>query len=264
MDKFSKITFGTWGLSEWNNYSKKYCSHLCNMAYTKGIISFDTAPVYGNGKAEETLSTLSNDCFIATKIPSKDRSKKVEEAYETSWVEKCINKSRKRLSKDALDLVQIHNWDYQWQNYDELIYLMNDLKQKGIVKNWGISLPVENVNIDNKIFNEPLVEYFQVHYNLLQQQNKDLIKHLKEKGKNVFLRSVLLHGFLLESVNPPFEKKYSDNERELIKKRTRLFKDVQKEDRFNYCLEDAFSTGASSIILGITKKNQLEGIEKYL
>lgn len=264
MNKFSKITFGTWGLSEWGNHSKKYYSNLYSTACRKGITSFDTAPVYGNGKAEETLSALSNDCFIATKIPSKNRSEKVKEAYEISWVEECINKSRKRLDRNSLDLVQIHNWNYRWQDYGELIHLMGNLKEKGIVKNWGISLSMEAANIDNKIFNESIIKYFQIHYNLLQQQNKNLIKYLKEKDKNVFLRSVLLHGFLLGSVNPPFEKRYLNNGRVLAEKRNFLFKDIQKEYRFDYCLDNAFSTGADSIILGITKRNQLEGIEKYL
>jgi aryl-alcohol dehydrogenase-like predicted oxidoreductase len=45
MDNLSRITFGTWGLSEWENRSQDYCKELCDLAYRKGIKSFDTALV---------------------------------------------------------------------------------------------------------------------------------------------------------------------------------------------------------------------------
>ena len=95
MDNLSKITFGTWGLSEWENYSQDYCKEICNLAYRKGIKSFDTALVYGNGKAEELLSFLPRNCFIATKIPAKNKSKELSEAYDSAWIKDCIDQSRK-------------------------------------------------------------------------------------------------------------------------------------------------------------------------
>ena len=111
MDNLSRITFGTWGLSEWENRSQDYCKELCDLAYRKGIKSFDTALVQGSGKAEHFLSSLPKDCFIATKIPAKDKSKEIREAYDSSWIKSCVEQSRKRLKRDSLDLVQLHNWD---------------------------------------------------------------------------------------------------------------------------------------------------------
>lgn len=263
MDNLSRITFGTWGLSEWKNLSQDYCKELCDLAYRKGIKSFDTALVYGGGKAEHFLSSLPKDCFIATKIPAKFKSKKISEAYGSSWVKNCIDQSRKRLKRDSLDLVQLHNWDYSWNDYRKLIDLMVNLKEDGLVKNWGISLPFESPNSYDEIFDEP-IDFFQVHYNILQQQNKETINYLKDKNKKVLLRSVLLHGFLMDSINPPFSKKYFSGKEDLEKEKERLFLGLNKRERFEYCLDDAYLTGADSIILGITKREHILGLEKYL
>jgi len=264
MNNLSNIIFGTWGLSEWKKYSEKYCSRLCNLAYDIGINSFDTAHVYGNGKSEKFLSALPKECFIATKIPSKNRSGNIEMAYELDWVKKCINLSMKRLKRDSLDLVQIHNWNYEWGTDNKLFDLMRNLKEEEIVKSWGVSLPFKPSDSNEAIFNEPLVDYFQIHYNLLQQQNRDLIRFLRQKNKKVILRSVLLHGFLLGSINPPFQKKYSENIKELAAKRNILFENSQNAKRLDYCIMDAFSKEADSIALGITKKSHLDEIKKFL
>lgn len=264
MDNLSKITFGTWGLSEWDNYSQDYCKEICDLAHRKGIRSFDTALVYGKGKAEKFLSFLPNDCFIATKIPLKSKSKEINHAYESLWVRQCIDQSMARLKRDSLDLVQLHNWDYDWEDYKQLTDLMIDLKDRGIVKNWGISLPFEPPESKNNIFDEPAIDFFQIHYNLLQQQNKEIIHYLKQKNKKVLLRSVLLHGFLMDSINPPFDKKYFSQKYNFVDEREKILLDLDKRERLEYCLDNAFSIGANSIILGITKKNHLIGLEKYL
>jgi aryl-alcohol dehydrogenase-like predicted oxidoreductase len=264
MDNLSRITFGTWGLSEWENHSQDYCKELCDLAYREGIKSFDTALVYGDGKAEHFLSSLPKDCFIATKIPAKDKSSEANEAYSFSWVNDCINQSRLRLKRDSLDLVQLHNWDYNWKDYSTLIDLMNNLKDKKIVNNWGISLPFESPKFPVKIFDESVIDFFQLHYNILQQQNKEAINYLKQRNKKILLRSVLLHGFLMDSINPPFTKKYSLEKQNLEKEREELLLGLNKKERLEYCLDDAYSTGTDSIILGITKKEHISRVEKYL
>ena len=264
MDKISKITFGTWGLSEWGKYSLNYCKEICNEAYERGITSFDTSRVYGAGKAEQFLSSLPPECFIATKVPAKDRSQDIREAYSESWVEHCIEQSRQSMQRNTLDLVQLHNWSYDWDDYRHLIDLMECYKDKGIVKHWGVSLPFERKNLNEEVFDEPTLEYFQVHYNALEQQNKDLINELKQKGKTLLLKSVLLHGFLLDSVNPPFNNKYESKTQDLVKQKNEIFSNLGDQSRIEFCLEDAFSTGADSVVLGITKDAHLSDIAKFL
>jgi aryl-alcohol dehydrogenase-like predicted oxidoreductase len=261
-----KIIFGTWGLVEWKGFSNEYCKDLCQSAYAKGMTSFDTAPVYGLGHAEEVLSTLPKTSFIATKIPARKKSSSLQEAYSAQWISQCVDESRKRLNRDALDLVQLHNWNYQWRMNEsaEVLAEMNRLSEEGIVRNWGVSLPFEPPQQGSDIFNNGLLNSFQLHYNVLQKQNRSLIDLLKSKNKKVMLRSVLLHGFLLGSDNIPFRTKYGANVERLTKERDSFFSRIGKENMLDFCLNDAFGTGADSIILGITNKQQIEDIEKYL
>ena len=43
-----------------------------------------------------------------------------------------------------------------------------------------------------------------------------------------------------------------------------MFFGLNKKERLEYCLDDAYLTGADSIVLGITKKEHISGVEKYL
>lgn len=263
INNFSSITFGTWGLSEWKDYSLEYCKNLCAEAYEKGIRSFDTAPVYGKGKGEVILDNLPEDCFIATKIPAKTKNKALPDAYPVSWMIKSIDSSRKRLKRDSLDLVQLHNWNYNWRMDLKLEKAMDKLTGQGIVSNWGISLPFEGFGEDTSIPYSPF-NFFQVHYNLLQKQNSSLINQLKKNDQRVFLRSILLHGFLLNSSNPPFQKRYSSQNEALISKRDTITEDLSLEKKLGSCLKEGISTGADSIIVGITKPSQISALERYL
>ena len=85
------------------------------MALDAGLNYFDTAPFYGNGQSESNLGhalrQLNREAVIGTKVridpallnePESD--KRVAEAVEAS-----LNESLRRLRRDHVDLLQLHN-----------------------------------------------------------------------------------------------------------------------------------------------------------
>ena len=63
--KISPIGFGTWGFSNdsYGKISKSKANELLFYAYKRGINFIDTAPSYGNGRAEKIIGM-----FLKNKI----------------------------------------------------------------------------------------------------------------------------------------------------------------------------------------------------
>ena len=94
----------------------------------------DTAEVYGDGKSEEFVGKIlksydRKNFFIVDKIlPGNARN--------NDYITSCSN-SLKRLGTDYIDLYLLH-----WRENLELQSVvdgMEDLKSKGLIKNWGVS-----------------------------------------------------------------------------------------------------------------------------
>ena len=53
--------------------------------------------------------------------------------------ESIIDRSLRRLNRDALDLVQFHWWDYNVPGYVEVALGLLKLKEKGKIRNIGVT-----------------------------------------------------------------------------------------------------------------------------
>ncbi|GMM28068.1 D-arabinose 1-dehydrogenase (NAD(P)(+)) [Martiniozyma asiatica (nom. inval.)] len=124
---------------------------LLEKANKLGINALDTSPYYGPsevllGKSLGYLfSTGAIDrskYFICTKV---GRIQLEEFDYSPQWVNTSIHRSLKRLNTEYLDVVFLHDVEFQTQkqSLEALAELMR-LKNEGIIKNVGISgYPVE-------------------------------------------------------------------------------------------------------------------------
>src|ERR1700681_1458608 len=79
-----------------------------------GVNFFDTAPAYG--RSEELLGEAladHKDCWVATKVPIPenilDNKDQISQSELTQRVNKSLDESLRRLRKEVLDVVQIHN-----------------------------------------------------------------------------------------------------------------------------------------------------------
>ncbi|MBS0517856.1 MAG: aldo/keto reductase, partial [Proteobacteria bacterium] len=74
-----------------------------------GINYIDTAPLYGNGESERNLGrilkALKSDVVIGTKV----RLKAADRADIAGFVARSMDESLRRLGRDHVDLLQLHN-----------------------------------------------------------------------------------------------------------------------------------------------------------
>lgn len=111
-----------------------------------GFTTFDCGDIYTGG--EEFLGTLvarlkhgegpvsADDIQIHTKyVPDLDILANVTFKH----TESIIDRSLRRLNRDTLDLVQFHWWDYNVPGYVEVALDLLKLKEKGKIRNIGVS-----------------------------------------------------------------------------------------------------------------------------
>ncbi|MCW2583603.1 MAG: putative aryl-alcohol dehydrogenase [Klenkia sp.] len=108
----SVIGLGTWQLGgDWGDVDDDAAAEVLDAALDAGVTLLDTADVYGDGRSEErirqALTTRSDRPFVATKAGR--RADPFEAAtYTPENLRAWIDRSRRNLGVDTLDLVQLH------------------------------------------------------------------------------------------------------------------------------------------------------------
>ncbi len=146
---FGNFMFGT---NWWGEFSDADGIELQNRAYDLGVTFYDTAPAYGNGRAEglmrETIEYAGRDnLVITTKFGYDFYSDPGEEGghrerkqrFDPDFIRFECEQSLTRMGIDHIDLYQAHNLklpDYT----DELVDTMHALKRAGKIGSWGVAL----------------------------------------------------------------------------------------------------------------------------
>ncbi len=108
----SVIGLGTWQLGgDWGDVDDDAAAEVLDAALDAGVTLLDTADVYGDGRSEErirkALAARSDRPFVATKAGR--RADPFEAAqYTPENLRAWIDRSRRNLGVDTLDLVQLH------------------------------------------------------------------------------------------------------------------------------------------------------------
>ncbi|MBN1584697.1 MAG: aldo/keto reductase, partial [Anaerolineae bacterium] len=123
--------------------------HVVARAIELGINYFDTARIYGDGVSEASLGlvleALQADVLVGTKVRLlAEEMDDIENAVIAS-----VEGSLKRLRRDYVDLIQLHNYvaldrqpERRWVNVDDVqaaIRAFHKLEEQGKVRHWGIN-----------------------------------------------------------------------------------------------------------------------------
>ncbi|SDO72216.1 Predicted oxidoreductase [Klenkia soli] len=108
----SVVGLGTWQLGgDWGDVSSEGAAGVLDAALDAGVTLLDTADVYGDGRSEErirqALVTRAQRPFVATKA-GRRADPFVAETYTPENLRAWVDRSRRNLGVDTLDLVQLH------------------------------------------------------------------------------------------------------------------------------------------------------------
>lgn len=236
-NEFSRLMLGTWGLSgDWNANrdevgTRKNAKDVIACAAEYGINQIDTAAVYGRGLIESVIGELPGryDLIVASKVPAIIKpvgNLYPNEAYYTEdHIRRVTSEMLKRLKRDNVDILQLHNWHSEWDS--QAVYFLAPLsrmKGTGEVRYVGVSLP-DNYNGDlEKILQLGILDFVQLPYNPLQDwANFNLLSYYKVLP---LVRSTYCQGLISpkleypESISHPMSSRYNLS---VLREKTRVW-----------------------------------------
>ncbi len=216
----SEIGFGVWSVTTnwWGKVDEKEGIHWMQKAFDLGITFFDTADTYGKGYGETIMPKAFKGKRDKIQIGSKfgyewekhaDRpgnaQTELPQNFSPAFVKKACEGALKRMETDYIDLWQVHNPKMALLT-DELFKTLEDLKQEGKIKAYGVALgPAIGWEEEGLVSMERWnVHSCQTVYNLLEQDpGRSLIK-MAEKTQTGLMSRVPHSSGVLQGLKPNF------------------------------------------------------------
>lgn len=171
---------------------KQKSIELLQHAYNKGIRNFDCADTYGtHGLMAEALQNMEREKLtITSKIWVRGGGIPEKERPDANIV---VDRFRKELNTDYIDLVQIHCMvDENWtESQKKQMDILDDLKAKGIIRAHGVS--VHSLDAMKEALKSSWVDVIHVRINPYgiamdkpePEEVVEVIQQLHESGKGV-------------------------------------------------------------------------------
>lgn len=142
----SRVGLGTWAIggSDWGAVAEDAAIATCLSAIERGINLFDTAPIYGRGRAEEIVGKAMrahgrrNAFYIATKAGLEWNERGVFANSTSPRLRRELEDSLRRLGTDYIDLYQIH-WPDTLVPIADVAGVLAEFVRAGKVKALGVS-----------------------------------------------------------------------------------------------------------------------------
>lgn len=197
--KVSALSFGTWAIGgSWGDVGEQEALTGLQAAIDAGVNFFDTADVYGDGRAERLIGQATKgketEIHVATKFcraaDVMDRN-----TYSEKSVRTFCEGSLRRLGRDSIDLYQIHCPPHFILQEGIVFEVLEKLKEEGKIRFYGVS--VESVDEGHTALNYTGVSALQVIFNIFRQKPlENLFPRAAEQGVGILARVPLASGLL--------------------------------------------------------------------
>ena len=200
--KIPKIINGCWQFSSGHGdcSNENQAINIILQYVDAGLHTFDCADIYSGveeilGKAKSSAHKAGKTMQIHTKfVPDLDKLQHL--TYKDVY--SIIERSRKRLQTDCLDLLQFHWWDYEIGNYLSALKMLHEIQSNNQIKHLGLT------NFNTKTLQKILdtgikITSIQVQYSILDSRpDKGLIALCKKNDVKIFAYGTLCGGFISE------------------------------------------------------------------
>jgi aryl-alcohol dehydrogenase-like predicted oxidoreductase len=196
----SEIGFGAWQIGgSWGDVAEADGRAALAAGLDAGITFVDTADVYGDGRSERIVAEVlagrpGARPMVATKA-GRRLDPHVADGYTAANLAAFVDRSRKNLRVDTLDLLQLHCPPTEVFYRPEVFAALDDLVAAGRIAHYGVS--VEKVEEALKAIEYPNVGSVQIVFNLFRQRAAGLFfTEAKKKNVAVIARVPLASGLL--------------------------------------------------------------------
>ncbi|WP_334172387.1 aldo/keto reductase [Sinomonas sp.] len=211
--KVSAIGLGTWQLgSDWGDVGRSEALQVLDAAAASGVTFFDTADVYGDGRSEQIIgewlaSHPDSGGTVATKMGR--RVPQLPENYTVDNFRAWLDRSRRNLGRDTLDLVQLHCPPTPVYSDDQVFDALDQLVEEGVMRNYGVS--VETAQEALTAIARPGVASVQIIFNPFRLKPQDeVLPAAQAAGVGIVVRVPLASGLLSGKYSR--DTKFSEND----------------------------------------------------
>jgi aryl-alcohol dehydrogenase-like predicted oxidoreductase len=198
--RVSTVSFGAWAIGgDWGAVDDNESMGALHAALDAGVNFIDTADVYGDGRSERLVARLKRErprdtILVATKA-GRRLPQQTCEGYSrenlTSWVER----SRRNLEMDALDLLQLHCPPTALYERRDVFDVLDELVDAKKIRYYGVS--VESVDEALTALQHPRVQSVQIIFNLFRVKPAEhFFAAARERRAGILARVPLASGLL--------------------------------------------------------------------
>jgi aryl-alcohol dehydrogenase-like predicted oxidoreductase len=196
------------GIGGWTGADDRRSMAVLQAAVDAGLSFFDSAQVYGAGRSDGLLGSLSRanpgrDLLLASKIPPKNREwparpgSKIRDTFPEAHVRASVEGILRQTRLQSLDLVQFHVWQDAWADDEGWQRAVEKLKRDGLVRHIGISVNRREPETVLRTLATGRIDSVQVVYNIFDQAPEDVLLPLcRSLGVAVIARVPLDEGSL--------------------------------------------------------------------
>lgn len=140
----SVVGLGTWQLgADWGEVDQSQAQAVLAASADAGVTFFDTADVYGDGRSEQAIGAFlagrpDLDVTVATKMGRRVEQR--PENYTLANFRQWVDRSRRNLRTDRLDLVQLHCPPTAVYSSAEVYDALDTLVTEDAIRNYGVSV----------------------------------------------------------------------------------------------------------------------------
>jgi aryl-alcohol dehydrogenase-like predicted oxidoreductase len=195
----SVVGLGTWQLGgDWGDVQDEDAAAVLAAALDAGVTLLDTADVYGDGRSEQriraALAGRSVRPFVATKAGRRADPFEAEQ-YTPDNLRAWIDRSRRNLGVDTLDLVQLHCPPTAVYSDQRVYDTLDRLVEEQAIAAYGVS--VETVAEGLTALEHPGVQTIQVILNIFRRKPlEELLPAAQRAQVGVLARVPLASGLL--------------------------------------------------------------------
>jgi aryl-alcohol dehydrogenase-like predicted oxidoreductase len=198
--KVGVVGLGAWQLGDaWGDVTGEDARTVLHAALDHGIDLIDTADVYGDGRSERFIGELLAEGvtpFVATKMGR--RVEQLPEHYHRDNFRAWIDRSRRNLGVDTLDLVQLHCPPTPVYADDRVFEALDGFVADGSIRAYGVS--VETCEQALVAIVRPGVASVQIIINCFRQKPlAEVLPAAREAGTGIIARVPLASGLLAGS-----------------------------------------------------------------
>jgi aryl-alcohol dehydrogenase-like predicted oxidoreductase len=196
--RVSEIAFGCMSLSDDHQANAR----LLHQAFEAGVNFFDTADLYQKGFNEESVGRALKDrrdkVVIATKVGNQWRPDGSGWDWNPTkaYILKAVEESLRRLQTDHIDLYQLHGGTLE-DPIDETIEAFETLKEKGLIRHYGISSI--RPNVIREYLQRSGIRSLMMQYSLLDRRPEEMmLEQIEQAERGVIVRGGLAKGLLVD------------------------------------------------------------------